>query len=86
MLNIFKCCFGPRIASKAYFRARSTDSDGKNHGESEFVRQQPFTCEELEKEKWSQNTEQVEKMATEALEEYSKMKEETEKELESIEI
>ena len=30
------------------------------------------------KEKWSQNTEQVEKMATEALEEYSKMKEETE--------
>ena len=41
---------------------------------------------ELEKEKWSQNTEQVEKMATEALEEYSKMKEETEKELESIEI
>ena len=41
---------------------------------------------ELEKEKWSQNTEQVEKMATEALEEYSKMKEETQKELESIEI
>jgi len=41
---------------------------------------------ELEKEKWSQNTEQVNKMATEALEEYSKMKEETQKELESIEI
>ena len=41
---------------------------------------------ELEKEKWSQNTEQVEKMATEAIEEYSKMKEETQKELESIEI
>jgi pyruvate-formate lyase len=41
---------------------------------------------ELEKEKWSQNTEQVEKMATEALEEYSKMREETQKELESIEI
>ena len=41
---------------------------------------------ELEKEKWSQNTEQVEKMAKEALEEYSKMKEETQKELESIEI
>ena len=41
---------------------------------------------ELEREKWSQNTEQVEKMAAEALEEYSKMKEETQKELESIEI
>ena len=41
---------------------------------------------ELEKEKWSQNTAQVEKMANEALEEYSKMKEETQKELESIEI
>ena len=41
---------------------------------------------ELEKEKWSQNTEQVNKMAEEALEEYSKMKAETQKELESIEI
>ena len=41
---------------------------------------------ELAKEKWSQNTEQVNKMAEEALEEYSKMKEETQKELESIEI
>ena len=41
---------------------------------------------ELAKEKWSQNTEQVNKMAEDALEEYSKMKEETQKELESIEI
>ena len=41
---------------------------------------------EMAKEKWSQNTEQVDKMAKEALEEYSKMKEETQKELESIEI
>ena len=41
---------------------------------------------ELAKEKWSQNTEQVNKMAEEALEEYSKMKEETQKELETIEI
>ena len=40
----------------------------------------------MEKEKWSQNTEQVNKMATEALDEYTKMKEETQKELESIEI
>ena len=41
---------------------------------------------ELEKEKWSQNTEQVEKMAAEALEEYDKMKQETQQELESINI
>ena len=40
----------------------------------------------MAKEKWSQNTEQVDLMAKEALEEYSKMKEETKKELESIEI
>ena len=41
---------------------------------------------ELAMQKSSQYTEQVNKMAEEALEEYSKMKEETQKELESIEI
>jgi|TARA_R100001015_G_C4547537_1_gene110158 hypothetical protein len=41
---------------------------------------------ELETEKWSQNTEQIEKMADEALEEFDKMEQETQEELESIEI
>ena len=41
---------------------------------------------ELETERWSQNTEQIEKMADEALQEFDKMEQETQEELESIEI
>ena len=41
---------------------------------------------ELQTEKWSQNTEQVEKMADEALAEFDKMEQETQEELETIEI
>jgi hypothetical protein len=41
---------------------------------------------ELHKEKWSQNTERVETMATESLEELNKMKEEVEEKLNSLEV
>ena len=41
---------------------------------------------ELQKEKWTQNTEQVEKMSKEALEELNKMKEEVEEKLNSLEV
>ena len=62
--------------------------DWKNEASKPYEIQESVGVQELElqKEKWSQNTEQVDLMAKEALEEYSKMKEETQKELESIEI
>ena len=41
---------------------------------------------ELQTEKWSQNTEQVEKMSNEALEELNKMKVEAEEKLNSLEV
>ena len=41
---------------------------------------------ELQTEKWSQNTEQVEKMSKEALEELNKMKAEAEEKLNSLEV
>ena len=73
---------------KSYLRdlKQSIDEFEQTGGKAEFFNSVGVQEIELEKEKWSQNTEQVEKMATEALEEYSKMKEETQKELESIEI
>ena len=62
--------------------------DWKNEASKPYEIQESVGVQELElqKEKWSQNTEQVDLMAKEAIEEYSKMKEETQKELESIEI
>ena len=62
--------------------------DWKNEASKPYEIHESVGVQELEmaKEKWSQNTEQVDLMAKEALEEYSKMKEETKKELESIEI
>ena len=41
---------------------------------------------ELQKEKWTQNKEQVEKMAKEALEELNKIKEDAEEKLNSLEV
>ena len=41
---------------------------------------------QLQKEKWSQNQEQVDKMSKEALEELNKMKEEVEEKLNSLEV
>ena len=41
---------------------------------------------ELQKEKWTQNTQQVEKMAKEALEELNKLKEDVEEKLNSLEV
>ena len=41
---------------------------------------------EIEKEKWNVDTKKIKTMATEAIEEYEKMKVETEAELESINI
>ena len=41
---------------------------------------------ELQKEKWSQNTEQVEKWSKEALEELNKLKEDVEEKLNSLEV
>jgi len=41
---------------------------------------------ELQKEKWSQNTEKVEEMSNEALEELNKMKSEVEEKLNSLEV
>ena len=41
---------------------------------------------ELQKEKWSQNKEQVETMSKEALEELNKMKTEVEEKLNSLEV
>ena len=41
---------------------------------------------ELQKEKWSQNKEQVEKMSEEALEELNKIKEDVEEKLNSFEV
>ena len=41
---------------------------------------------ELQKEKWTQNIEQVEKMSKEALEELNKLKEDVEEKLNSLEV
>ena len=41
---------------------------------------------ELQKEKWTQNKEQVEKMSKEALEELNKLKEDVEEKLNSLEV
>ena len=41
---------------------------------------------ELQKEKWTQNKVQVEKMAKEALEELNKIKEDAEEKLNSLEV
>ena len=52
----------------------------------EFFDQVGVQDVELQTEKWSQNTEQVEKMSNEALEELNKMKVEAEEKLNSLEV
>ena len=52
----------------------------------EFYNQVGVNYPELQKEKWTQNTQQVEKMAKEALEELNKLKEDVEEKLNSLEV
>ena len=51
-----------------------------------FLQQVGVNSVEIEKEKWNVDTKKIKTMATEAIEEYEKMKVETEAELESINI